>query len=554
MKKEAPLQKTMPMPDALAMFYTAKIKPAEEQLLPTAYSRAPLTDREITCMPSVLFVGEYSTGKTTLINHILQTTYTGSKVGTGPTTANFFILVYGTAEHIIPACRAAQERALPHPGLAKMRAETLERCFIVYCRSALLRHMIVIDTPGIVSSWDEKTKRKGFDYIGGIVQLAKMSDATVFVFDAKTLDIENKDVKSTLKLLNPVGERLVFLLNKADDLPISRVNDLLGDLVWSLSRLMEREGAPNVFVGSFWSRPLRRPNSCVIFEQHMRAFFDYLRNIAHNVYSRRLDEIVARAREVRGLALVFNSLAIEVTTKLTPKVRKKLRKELRKIYPRLAKSNRLSFDDLPPVGKVKHLLRQATMRSIPMVDSDTMDMVEQFVNVDLLKFKNALPLRLHLDSANEPKGKGADNFDWAAVLSEADKRDWKSEFTYLYPSYNYLDAFQLRHILARSGLPLELQKKIWNLADSDGDSLINENEFFLLKYLLNRASKGKAIPDRLPKECQPPPMKRKRPRRDDKGPAEERRPDSSADDGNAKQKKSKRAKKSKKKRSRVSLD
>ncbi|KHJ48735.1 hypothetical protein D918_01039 [Trichuris suis] len=117
-------EKPLPMPQALAMYYKAKIKPAEEQLSPGVYARAPLTDDQITSMPSVMFIGEYSTGKTTLINHMLQAAYMGSQVAIGPTTDNFFILTYGTMDDIIPANRLVQQKMLPHAGNGNIRTSS----------------------------------------------------------------------------------------------------------------------------------------------------------------------------------------------------------------------------------------------------------------------------------------------------------------------------------------------------------------------------------------------------------------------------------------------
>ncbi|KHJ48734.1 hypothetical protein D918_01038 [Trichuris suis] len=400
----------------------------------------------------------------------------------------------------------------------------------------MLRH-----TPGIVSSLSDKANRKDFDYIDTIAQFARSSDAIVFVFDANKLNIGNSEVVRTLRLLYPVENRLVFVINKADDLPISQLSDIRGNLAWSLSRLLKRETAPSIFVGSFWDKPLRRPDSCRFFQQYLRAFYDHLRHVAENVHSLRLEEIVVRAREVRGLALAFNRIA-KVATTLTPKNRKKLRHKLHTIYPRLIKHKKIRIEDLPPIEKLNDLLLEPSLLTIPRVSNDALTKVEEFINTDLFKFKAVLPWRLRLRASLDSKGKDETDFDWAAVVSEAERNDWKNEFTYLYPSYNHLDACQLRHIMIKSGISSNMQNKIWNLVDEDKDKLINENEFYLLRYLLGLASRGKRIPDSLPKNCRPPAMEFKKVRKsDEKSESDEKK--------KTKRKRSKKKKKSRKKKS-----
>ncbi|CDW58228.1 EF-hand 4 and Dynamin N domain containing protein [Trichuris trichiura] len=522
-KTETTKEKALPMPQALAMYYKQKIRPAEEQLSPGVYARAPLTDDQITSMPSVMFIGEYSTGKTTLINHMLQAAYMGSQVAVGPTTDNFFILTHDRMDDIVPANRLAQAKHIcPLIGLIGLKADILERCFVVRCRSELLRHLVVIDTPGIVSSLSDKANRQHFDYIGAIGQFARSCDVVVFVFDANKLNIGNSEVVRTLRLLYPVEDRLVFVINKADDLPISQLSDIRGNLAWSLSRLLKRDTAPCIFVGSFWDKPLRRPDSCRFFQQYLRAFYDHLRNVSENVHSLRLEEVVSRAREVDfmlPLAFVLRNLHFRP-------------------------------EDLPPIEKLKSLLLEPSLLTVPTVSSDALSKVEEFIESDLFKFKAVLPWRLRLRASLEPKGKDEIDFDWAAVVSEAERNDWRNEFTYLYPSYNHLDACQLRQIMINSGVSSNMQNKIWNLVDEDKDKLINENEFLLLRYLLARASRGKRIPDCLPKNCRPPLMKFKKSRRSsEKSEADDKKKTKQKGSKKKKKKKKKKRKKSKKKKS-----
>uniref|UniRef100_A0AC35U315 Dynamin_N domain-containing protein n=1 Tax=Rhabditophanes sp. KR3021 TaxID=114890 RepID=A0AC35U315_9BILA len=56
------------------------------------------TDTEMACEPSVIVVGQYSTGKTSLINYLTDPKYPESKTGDEPTTDKFVILQHGSED------------------------------------------------------------------------------------------------------------------------------------------------------------------------------------------------------------------------------------------------------------------------------------------------------------------------------------------------------------------------------------------------------------------------------------------------------------------------
>ena len=50
----------------------------------------------------ILFVGQYSTGKTSLIRYLLEKDYPGLRIGPEPTTDTFNVVMYGDQDQIIP--------------------------------------------------------------------------------------------------------------------------------------------------------------------------------------------------------------------------------------------------------------------------------------------------------------------------------------------------------------------------------------------------------------------------------------------------------------------
>uniref|UniRef100_A0A8C5SFH2 Dynamin-type G domain-containing protein n=1 Tax=Laticauda laticaudata TaxID=8630 RepID=A0A8C5SFH2_LATLA len=52
--------------------------------------------------PMVLLVGQYSTGKTTFIRHLLEQDFPGMRIGPEPTTDSFIAVMGGESEGVVP--------------------------------------------------------------------------------------------------------------------------------------------------------------------------------------------------------------------------------------------------------------------------------------------------------------------------------------------------------------------------------------------------------------------------------------------------------------------
>jgi len=55
------------------------------------------TDSDFESKPQVMLLGQYSTGKTTFIKHLLRTSYPGAHIGPEPTTDRFVVVMVGTS-------------------------------------------------------------------------------------------------------------------------------------------------------------------------------------------------------------------------------------------------------------------------------------------------------------------------------------------------------------------------------------------------------------------------------------------------------------------------
>ncbi len=86
----SPQIKTSTLLDELKVVYKKKIMPLEAAYSYDAFYSPLLTDTEIGAKPMVLLLGQYSTGKTTFIRHLLGREYPGARIGPEPTVCSFW--------------------------------------------------------------------------------------------------------------------------------------------------------------------------------------------------------------------------------------------------------------------------------------------------------------------------------------------------------------------------------------------------------------------------------------------------------------------------------
>ena len=62
-------------------------------------ARVVQTESDFDAKPQVMLLGQYSTGKTTFIKHLLRTSYPGAHIGPEPTTDRFVVVMVGASSY-----------------------------------------------------------------------------------------------------------------------------------------------------------------------------------------------------------------------------------------------------------------------------------------------------------------------------------------------------------------------------------------------------------------------------------------------------------------------
>lgn len=227
----------------------------EQHLSPIAkrygYSEVPL-ETHIKWRPLVLVLGNYSSGKSTLINELLGLDIQAT--GQAPTDDSFTVITYDEA--VTGPVKVTEERdgkvllgdpQYPFAGLKKHGQRFAAHFRLKMVNAPFLKHLALIDTPGMLDSLAEKDR--GYDYQEVIGDLAQIADLVLVLFDphkAGTVREAHASLRETLPA-RTFEDRVLFVMNRVDE--CANLNDLLrvyGALCWNLSQMLGRKDIPQI--------------------------------------------------------------------------------------------------------------------------------------------------------------------------------------------------------------------------------------------------------------------------------------------------------------------
>ncbi|MDJ0914667.1 MAG: dynamin family protein [Desulfobacterales bacterium] len=200
--------------------------------------------------PMVVIVGNYSSGKSTLVNEILNKEI--QRTGQAPTDDSFTIITApnsSTNSTEIPGATIVNDDNLPFTSLKAHGDQFTSHFLMKYVPSPVLENLAIIDSPGMLDSVTEKGR--GYDFAAVIGELAKLADLVVLMFDthkAGTIKETYETIRNTLP--GKSGEdRIVFAMSRVDE--CDNLGDLVrsyGTLCWNLSQMTGRKDIPRIYL------------------------------------------------------------------------------------------------------------------------------------------------------------------------------------------------------------------------------------------------------------------------------------------------------------------
>ncbi|KAF8685377.1 hypothetical protein HU200_044001 [Digitaria exilis] len=375
-KVQVPLTAVTSVIDGLRRLYLEKLKPLEVayrfndfgspllvnnsiQYLVLLEVIGDNTSSDFDAKPMVMLLGQYSTGKTTFIKHLLKTSYPGAHVGPEPTTDRFVVVMSGSDGRTVPGNTIAVQADMPFIGLTTFGGAFLSKFECSQMPHPLLEHITFVDTPGVLSGEKQRTQRS-YDFTGVTSWFAAKCDLILLLFDPHKLDISD-EFKRVISSLRGHDDKIRVVLNKADQVDTQQLMRVYGALMWSLGKVLNTPEVVRVYIGSFNDKPVNEsavgPIGKDLFEREQDDLLCDLKDIPKKACDRRVNEFVKRARAAKIHAYIIGHLKKEMPAMMgKAKAQQRLIDNLEDEFAKVQREYHLPAGDFPDVEHFKQVL------------------------------------------------------------------------------------------------------------------------------------------------------------------------------------------------------
>ncbi|CAI9086866.1 OLC1v1020787C1 [Oldenlandia corymbosa var. corymbosa] len=346
--------------DGLKRLYFEKLKPLEVTYRFNDFGSPSLTSSDFDAKPMVMLLGQYSTGKTTFIKHLLGCSYPGAHIGPEPTTDRFIAVMSGPDERSIPGNTIAVHEEMPFTGLSTFGGAFLSKFECSQMPHPLLDHITFVDTPGVLSGEKQRTQRS-YDFTGVISWFAAKADLILLLFDPHKLDISD-EFNRVISSLRGNDDKIRVVLNKADQVDTQQLMRVYGALMWSLGKILNTPEVVRVYIGSFNDKPVNEgaigPMGKDLFEREQDDLLVDLMDIPKKACDRKINEVVKRARAAKIHAYIMSHLKKEMPSLMgKSKAQQRLINNLEQEFSKVEKEFHLPGGDFPSVEHFREVLK-----------------------------------------------------------------------------------------------------------------------------------------------------------------------------------------------------
>ncbi|KAL8205708.1 hypothetical protein R6Q57_009259 [Mikania cordata] len=372
--------------DGLKKLYIQKLKPLESIHRFHEFVSPTLTNSDFDAKPMVMLLGQYSTGKTTFIKHLLRSGYPGAHIGPEPTTDRFVAVMNGTDERSIPGNTVAVQADMPFNGLTTFGSAFLSKFQCSLMAHPLLEHITFIDTPGVLSGEKQRTQRS-YDFTGVTSWFASKCDLILLLFDPHKLDISD-EFKRVISSLKGHDDKIRVVLNKADQVDTQQLMRVYGALMWSLGKVLNTPEVMRVYIGSFNDKPINAtddgPLGAELFEKEQEDLLNDLKDIPKKACDRRINEFVKRARAAKIHAYIMNQLKKEMPSWIgKAKAQQRLIDNLDTLFEKIQREHHLPPGDFPNVDSFRQSLNGYNIDRFERVKSRMIQAVDDMLAYDI---------------------------------------------------------------------------------------------------------------------------------------------------------------------------
>ncbi|KAK7387717.1 hypothetical protein VNO78_22507 [Psophocarpus tetragonolobus] len=393
--KKLPLCAVTSIIDGLKRLYMERLKPLEVTYRFNDFVSPLLTNSDFDAKPMVMLLGQYSTGKTTFIKHMLRCEYPGAHIGPEPTTDRFVVVMSGPDERSIPGNTIAVDADMPFSGLTSFGGSFLSKFQCSQMPHPLLEEITFVDTPGVLSGEKQRTQRS-YDFTGVISWFAAKCDLILLLFDPHKLDISD-EFKRVIGSLRGHDDKIRVVLNKADQIDTQQLMRVYGALMWSLGKVLNTPEVMRVYIGSFNDRTINEgfvgPLGQELFEKEQNDLLADLVDIPRKACDSRINEFVKRARSAKIHAYIISRLRSEMPAMMgKAKAQQRLIDNLEDEFRKVQREFHLPAGDFPNVEHFREVLSGYSIDKFEKLKPKMIQAVDDMLGYEipelLKKFRN----------------------------------------------------------------------------------------------------------------------------------------------------------------------
>eukprot|EP00601_Ochromonadales_sp_CCMP2298_P018117 CAMPEP_0173243948 /NCGR_PEP_ID=MMETSP1142-20121109/15816_1 /TAXON_ID=483371 /ORGANISM="non described non described, Strain CCMP2298" /LENGTH=709 /DNA_ID=CAMNT_0014175659 /DNA_START=64 /DNA_END=2196 /DNA_ORIENTATION=+ len=368
----------------LKSLYKEKLLPIERSHHFHKFGQPEILDAELGSKPTILLIGQYSTGKTSFIKHLIGMDYPEIHIGPEPTTDRFIAVVHGEKEKTIKGNALTGISELPFSGLSTFGSSFLNKFSAAVVPAPLLKEVNIIDTPGVLSGEKQRNSR-GYDFSQVARWFAERSDLILLLFDCSKLDISD-EFRAVIEELQPHEDKVHCVLNKADQLDTESLMRVYGALLWSMGRIFKGAEVSRIYVGSFRDEPCQREEHTKLFGKDKKVLMNHMEQLPKACSMRKINEMVKRLRK----AVVHVCLMGHLRSKMPylwgkEAAQARLIEQMEEIFVEVRRRYQLAEGDFPKLLEYKAQLSLSDFSTFPAIDRKVLTTLQDLLLKDVPK-------------------------------------------------------------------------------------------------------------------------------------------------------------------------
>merc|ERR1712080_266048 len=268
-----------------------------------------------------------------------------------------------------------------------------------------------------------------------------------------------------------------------------------------------------------WNQPLRFIDNKDLFEAEQTDLFNDLRALPRFATIRKMNDLIKRTRNAKVHALLVSHLKKQMPTFGKDGKKKDLLKNLDKVFQEISLEHHVPMADFPDIQETREKLARYDFTKFNLIDKKMIDAASRMIGEEIPRLMKLMPAE---DQEKEQDGKqsivggvfdnealpggvgineGSDEGVW---IVQRDKPKYDEIFQSLEQENGKVTGRAAKEEMMKSHLPNKVLGRIWKLADTDNDGLLDIDEFALAMHLIKVKVEGHDIPETLPRHLYPP--------------------------------------------------